>query len=57
MQQQILQNSAQRESALANVAQQEANIPSVLASLDQAKASSELARAQAKYYNSQKSTS
>ncbi len=53
MQQQILQNSAQRESALANVAQQEANIPSVLASLDQAKASSELARAQAKYYNNQ----
>lgn len=53
MQQQILQNSAQRESALANVAQQEANIPSVLASLDQANANSELARAQAKYYNNQ----
>lgn len=51
MQQQILQNNAQRESALANVAQQEANIPSVLASLDQANANSELARAQAKYYN------
>jgi len=51
MQQQILQNDAQRESALANVAQQEANIPSVLASLDQANANSELARAQANYYN------
>lgn len=57
MQQQILQNSAQRESALANVAQQEANIPSVLASLDQANANSELARAQAKYYSNQNSTS
>lgn len=58
--QQILQNDAQRESALANVAQQEANLPSVLASLEQSKASidqananAELARAQAKYYNSQ----
>lgn len=58
--QQILQNSAQRESALANVAQQAANIPSVLASLqqneaaiDQAYANAELARAQAKYYTSQ----
>ena len=50
MQQQILQNSAQRESALANVAQQEANIPSVLASLDQSNANAELARAQANYY-------
>ena len=49
--QQILQNDAQRESALANVAQQEANIPSVLASLEQAKANNELARAQANYYN------
>ena len=53
MQQQILQNDAQRESALSNVAQQEANIPSVLASLDQANANSELARAQANYYNNQ----
>lgn len=53
--QQILQNDAQRESALANVAQQEANIPSVLASLDQANANAELARAQANYYNNQKS--
>ena len=58
--QQILQNDAQRESALTNVAQQEANIPSVLASLEQSKASidqananAELARAQAKYYNAQ----
>lgn len=57
MQQQILQNDAQRESALANVAQQEANIPSVLASLDQANANSELARAQAKYYNNQSTRS
>lgn len=53
--QQILQNDAQRESALANVAQQEANIPSVLASLDQANANAELARAQANYYNNQRS--
>ena len=60
MQQQILQNSAQRESALSNVAQQEANIPSVLASLyqtnagiEQANANAELARAQANYYNNQ----
>ena len=57
MQQQILQNSAQRESALSNVAQQEANLPSVLASLDQANANAELARAQAKYYNNQATTS
>ena len=57
MQQQILQNDAQRESALANVAQQEANIPSVLASLDQANANAELARAQANYYWNQNSTS
>ena len=57
MQQQILQNDAQRESALANVAQQEANIPSVLASLDQANANAELARAQADYYWNQNSTS
>ena len=49
--QQILQNSAQRESALANLAQQEMNIPSVLASLWQANANNELARAQANYYN------
>ena len=54
MQQQILQNDAQRESALANVAQQEANIPSILASLDQANANAELARAQANYYWNQK---
>lgn len=57
MQQQILQNDAQRESALANVAQQEANIPSVLASLDQANANAELARAQADYYWNYNSTS
>lgn len=64
MQQQILQNSAQRESALSNVAQQEANLPSVLASLeqsrasiDQANANAELARAQAKYYNNQSTRS
>jgi len=57
MQQQILQNSAQRESALSNVAQQEANLPSVLASLDQANANAELARAQTKYYNNQATTS
>lgn len=53
MQQQILQNDAQRESALSNVAQQEANIPSVLTSLNQANANAELARAQADYYNNQ----
>lgn len=52
MQQQILQNDAQRESALANVAQQEANIPSVLSSIWQANANAELAKAQANYYNS-----
>jgi len=52
MQQQILQNDAQRESALANVAQQEANIPSVLSSIWQANANAELVKAQANYYNS-----
>ena len=57
MQQQILQNDAQRESALANVTQQEANIPSVLSSIDQANANAELARAQTDYYWRQGSSS